>query len=116
MYPVKLTLWHLRLFNRVNYYVWYNLYRHQNAKRKTVVRYIYGNPLVANTMMTHSFVAGLHVPTNLLVIGDEESTTITYDVPSSLIGVENSSVPFSLQTESEGLEALKKNALALDAR
>ena len=74
MYPVKLTLWHLRLFNRVNHYVWYNLYRHQNAKRKTVVQYIYGNLLVANTMMTHSFVTGLHVPTNLLVISDEEST------------------------------------------
>ncbi len=42
------------------------------------------------------------------------STTITYDVPSSLIGVENSSVPFLIQTESEGLEALKKNALVLD--
>jgi uncharacterized protein (DUF302 family) len=103
------------LFDKLNH-SWYSLYRHHDASPKTIVRYIYGNPLLARTMMKHTFVAGLHVPTNLLVIGDERSTTIIYDVPSSLIAAENSAVPFSAQTESEGMEALEKNALALDAK
>ena len=67
-------------------------------------------------MMKHTFVAGLHVPTNLMVIGDERNTTIIYDVPSSLIAEENSAIPFSVQVESEGMAALEKNALGLDAK
>jgi len=104
------------LFNRINHHVWYDLYRPRDTKRKMVVRFIYGNPLVANTMMKHSYVSGLHVPTNLLLIGDEESTSVVYDVPSSLIVVEHASVPFSLQTESEGLEGLEKAARGLDEK
>jgi len=56
-------------------------------------------------MLQHDILAGLNVPTNLIVLAKEggQGTTIVYDLPSSLIAV-------------GGTEEMKKAAQGLDAK
>ncbi|KAF8318938.1 uncharacterized protein EI90DRAFT_3049700 [Cantharellus anzutake] len=105
-----------RVFDTLRHSPWYNLYRPEGVAPVTTTRYVYGNPLIARTMIEHNFVAGLHVPTNLILIGDEKQTFIVYDVPSSLIGVENPVITFESQPESGGLESLRAAAEVLDKK
>jgi uncharacterized protein (DUF302 family) len=58
-------------------------------KRK-VVRWILGNPLIAITMIRHNITAGLFVPVELLLVENKsgDGSSITYDLPSSLIATE----------------------------
>ena len=56
------------------------------GRTKQSIRYILGNPLIANQMIEQNSEAGLYVPLSVLVYQDEGGqTTITYDQPSSLM-------------------------------
>ena len=59
--------------------------------KQRIVRLIFGNPLVALTMMRHDSTAGLFVPVELLMTEDEDGggTCVFYVRPSSLIMVED---------------------------
>jgi len=58
-------------------------------KRK-VVRWIFGNPLIAITMIQHDINASLFTPVELLLYENESGhgSTVVYDLPSSLIAIE----------------------------
>jgi hypothetical protein len=66
---------------------------------------IFGNPLIALTMLRHDYTAGLFVPPELLLAESEDGPgcNITYVLPSSLIAVEEN-------------PQLLAAALALDAK
>jgi uncharacterized protein (DUF302 family) len=72
---------------------------------RKVVRWIYGNPLIAITMLRHDYSAGLFVPVELLLAENDGGAgcNITYVLPSSLISVEENA-------------PLRSAALALDAK
>ena len=72
--------------------------------RKKVMRVIFGNPLLAVTMMRHDLTAGLFAPVELILIEeDDDRTSLTYVRPSSLMVVEKN-------------EPLLAAALQLDAK
>jgi uncharacterized protein (DUF302 family) len=72
---------------------------------RRLLRWIFGNPLIAITMLQHDYTAGLFVPIELLLAesDDGKSCNITYVVPSSLIATGNN-------------PQLRAAALALDAK
>src|SRR6516164_6638268 len=59
--------------------------------RRRMVRWIFGNPLIAITMIRHDLTAGLFAPVEILVTEAEDGlgTTITYVRPSSLMVIDN---------------------------
>jgi uncharacterized protein (DUF302 family) len=74
-------------------------------KRRSV-RWIFGNPAVALTMLRHDISAGLFVPIELLITESEDGrgTIVTYIQPSSLIAI------------SPDAHALREAAERLDAK
>ena len=58
---------------------------------RRMVRWIFGNPLIAITMIRHDLTAGLFAPVEILVTEAEDGrgTTITYVRPSSLMVIGN---------------------------
>ena len=59
--------------------------------RRRMVRWIFGNPLIAITMIRYDLTAGLFAPVEILVTEaeDGQGTTITYVRPSSLMVLGN---------------------------
>ncbi|WP_046301443.1 DUF302 domain-containing protein [Mycobacterium sp. UM_Kg27] len=55
---------------------------------RKALRVIIGNPLIAITMLRHDLTAGLFAPVELLLIGEENGSSLTYVKPSSLMVVE----------------------------
>jgi uncharacterized protein (DUF302 family) len=71
---------------------------------RKVRRVLIGNPLIAITMMRHDVTAGLFAPVELLIVEEEDDrSSLTYVVPSSLMVVEEN-------------EPLRAAAVALDAK
>lgn len=72
---------------------------------RRLLRWIFGNPTIAITMLQHDSTAGLFVPIELLLAESDDgaSCSISYVVPSSLIAV-------------NGDPQLLAAALALDAK
>ena len=59
---------------------WLTLYGRQ-AKAK---KYVYGNPMVAETMLRHDVRAGLQVPLSIMIREDADGhARVSYDLPSS---------------------------------
>ena len=58
---------------------------------RRMMRWIFGNPLFAITMIRHDLTAGLFAPVEILVTEAEGGlgTTITYVRPSSLMVIDN---------------------------
>ena len=58
--------------------------------QRKVVRWILGNHLIAITMIRHDITAGLFAPVELLLFENEsgDGSTVIYDLPSSLMAVE----------------------------
>ena len=58
--------------------------------KRQVTRLIFGNPLIAITMLRHDITAGLFVPVELLLVENEDhgGASITYILPSSLMSTE----------------------------
>jgi uncharacterized protein (DUF302 family) len=57
--------------------------------KRRLVRWIFGNPLIAITMIRRDYSASLFVPVELLVAESDDATgcSVTYVLPSSLIAV-----------------------------
>ncbi|HWC84816.1 MAG TPA: DUF302 domain-containing protein [Pseudonocardiaceae bacterium] len=79
---------------------WQGLYG-TKAKAK---KYVYGNPIVAETMLRHDLRAGLQVPLSIMIREDDDGhARVSYDLPSSAMGfIDNPD--------------LAEAAMALDAR
>ena len=58
--------------------------------QRKMVRMIFGNPLIALTMLRHDLTAGLFVPVEMLLMENEsgDGSTVIYDLPSSLMRIE----------------------------
>jgi uncharacterized protein (DUF302 family) len=54
---------------------------------RKVIRWVFGNPIIAVTMIRHDITAGLFAPVELLLYENESGPgcTIIYDLPSSLM-------------------------------
>jgi uncharacterized protein (DUF302 family) len=74
------------LFAQMNHGRWIEKF---GVKRR-LIRWIFGNPLIAITMIRHDYTAGLFVPIELLLAESDDgaSCSITYVLPSSLIVVD----------------------------
>ena len=71
---------------------------------RNVLRVVIGNPLIAITMLRHDVTAGLFAPVELLIVEEEnDRSSLTYVVPSSLMVVEEN-------------EPLREAAVQLDAK
>ena len=67
-------------------------------------KYVYGNPLVAETMLAHDLRAGLQVPLSIMIREDADGhARVSYDLPSSVMSFLDS-------------PELAKAARALDAK
>lgn len=64
---------------------WLNFYGGKTvAKAK---KYVYGNPIVAETMLRHDLRAGLQVPLSIMIREDVDGhARVSYDLPSSVMG------------------------------
>lgn len=81
--------------------------------KRRLLRWIFGNPLIAITMLRHDYTAGLFVPIELLIAEGDDGIgcNITYVVPSSLIVVDGNT---ELLAAAQALDA-KAEALVLSA-
>jgi uncharacterized protein (DUF302 family) len=59
--------------------------------QRKVMRWIFGNPVIAYTMLRHDLAAGLFAPIEFLLVEHEtgRGTTLTYDLLSSLMVIED---------------------------
>jgi uncharacterized protein (DUF302 family) len=83
--------------------------------KRRLVRWIFGNPLIAITMLRHDYTAGLFVPPDLLLAESDDGAgcSITYVLPSSLIVVEeNPQLLVAAQALDAKVEALVESAVA----
>lgn len=71
------------LFSEIDHSRWLPLY---GIKRKAT-RWIFGNPMIAITMIRHEITASLFAPVELLLLEEEQGSgcTVVYDLPSSLM-------------------------------
>ncbi|HEY1493361.1 MAG TPA: DUF302 domain-containing protein [Candidatus Solibacter sp.] len=90
------------LFSEIDHGAWIAKY---GIKRR-LLRWIFGNPLIAITMLRHDYTAGLFVPIELLLAESDDAVgcSITYVLPSSLIAIDAAN------------PQLRDAALALDAK
>ncbi|MCV7300702.1 DUF302 domain-containing protein [Mycobacterium barrassiae] len=73
------------LFGSLNHGGWIT----KTGIHRKVLRLIIGNPLIAITMLRHDVTAGLFAPVELLLTDEDNNTSaLTYVVPSSLMVVE----------------------------
>jgi uncharacterized protein (DUF302 family) len=90
---------------------WFTLYN-PNPTTPQMTAYIIGNPIIAQTMMVHDYLASLHVPIRILIMEDTPASkgcSVTWDLPSSLIAI---SALSDLNQEAK----LKSAAQALDEK
>jgi uncharacterized protein (DUF302 family) len=75
------------LFHEIDHGGWLSKF----GINRRMVRWIFGNPLIAITMIRHDVTAGLFAPVEILVTEavDRSGTTITYVRPSSLMVIDN---------------------------
>lgn len=55
---------------------------------RKALRVILGNPLIAITMLRHDVTAGLYAPVELLLLEEDDGSSLTYVKPSSLMVVQ----------------------------
>jgi uncharacterized protein (DUF302 family) len=68
--------------------------------KRRVLRLIFGNPLIAITMIREDTSAGLFVPVEMLLVGAPDGgTTLTYVQPSSLIAIDDDNSVFRAAAE-----------------
>ena len=86
-------------FGEFDHGSWLGIY---GIHRRTV-RWIFGNPLIAVTMIKHDMTAGLFAPVEMLITEAEggDVVTLTYLLPSSLMVIEDN-VP--MRTAAEELD------------
>jgi uncharacterized protein (DUF302 family) len=59
--------------------------------QRKVLRWMFGNPVIAYTMLKHDIAAGLFAPIEFLLLESEtgRGATLVYDLPSSLMVIED---------------------------
>jgi len=74
-------------FGEFNHGTWLKLFGIQ----RRVVRWIFGNPLIAFTMIRHDVTAGLFAPVEMLIteLDDGAGAALIYVLPSSLMVIED---------------------------
>jgi uncharacterized protein (DUF302 family) len=75
------------LFFQLDYGRWLPLF----GVQRRVMRLIFGNPLLAITMLQHDVTAGLFVPVEIVVVENEsrDGAAVIYDLPSAQMKIEN---------------------------
>jgi hypothetical protein len=75
------------LFDEINHGGWLTKF----GIRRRTVRWIYGNPLIAVTMIQHDITAGLFAPVEMLITEDADGagTRLVYVRPSSLMVIDD---------------------------
>jgi uncharacterized protein (DUF302 family) len=100
------------LFFEIDHGGWVGKY---GIKRR-MLRWIFGNPLIAITMLRHDYTAGLFVPIELLLAESDEGAgcNIVYVLPSSLIASDaaNQELLVAAQALDAKLEALVASVAA----
>ena len=87
--------------------------------KRRMLRWIFGNPLFAITMIRHDYTAGLFVPIELLLAESDDgaSCNVTYVVPSSLIVVDdNPQLLSAAQALDAKAEALVASAVTAEGK
>ena len=81
-----------RYFLGPAYHKWLNAYNGTTDTPQTY-GYVFGNPLVAQTMLRHDLTVALHVPPKIVVVekADGSGTRVAYDDPASVIAVPSAS-------------------------
>ena len=71
------------LFAEMDHGAWLKIF----GVRRKVMRWIFGNPVIAYTMLKHDITAGLFAPIEFLLFENESGSgaTLVYDLPSSLM-------------------------------
>lgn len=73
------------LFAEMDHGAWLKIF----GVRRKVMRWIFGNPVIAYTMLKHDITAGLFAPIEFLLFDNESESgsgaTLVYDLPSSLM-------------------------------
>ncbi|KAI1792668.1 hypothetical protein LXA43DRAFT_309718 [Ganoderma leucocontextum] len=79
-------------FLGASYHKWLNAYNGTTDTPQTY-GYVFGNPLVAQTMLRYELTAALHVPPKVVIVekADGSGTKVTYDDPASVIAVPTAS-------------------------
>ncbi|BBY38710.1 hypothetical protein MMAN_28440 [Mycobacterium mantenii] len=73
---------------------------------RKVLRVIFGNPLIAITMLRHDVTAGLFAPVEVLITDEGAGSSLTYVKPSSLMVMQKDSAPNpELLSAAQGLDA-----------
>ena len=75
------------LFFQIDHGRWLSLF----GVQRRAMRLVFGNPLVAITMMNYDVNAGLFAPVEMLVVENEsgDGATVIYDLPSAQMKIEN---------------------------
>jgi len=78
------------LFHEINHSQWLPVY----GVTQRVLRLIFGNPIIAFTMMRDDLTAGLFAPVEVLLVehDNEDGCTVVYDLPSALVAAEDPSL------------------------
>ena len=61
------------------------------GEQRKAIRWIFGNPVIAYTMLSHDITAGLFAPIEFLLFDNEtgHGATLMYDLPSSLMVIDD---------------------------
>jgi len=80
-----------------------------------VLRLIFGNPIIASTMMRDDLTAGLFAPVEVLLVEhhNEEGCTVVYDLPSALVAAEDPSLLPAARELDHKLNALISGATGI---
>jgi uncharacterized protein (DUF302 family) len=98
------------IFDEIDHGAWLQRY----GLRLKSLRWLFGNPVIAVTMIRHDATAGLFVPIEMLFTErpDGEGCAITYVIPSSLIAIDdNPPLLAAARRLDDKLEALMASAL-----
>jgi uncharacterized protein (DUF302 family) len=96
------------LFHEINHSQWLPLY----GVTQRVLRLIFGNPVIAFTMMRDDLTAGLFAPVEVLLVEHDngQGCTVVYNLPSAQVAAEDPSLlPAARELDN------KLNALISDA-
>jgi uncharacterized protein (DUF302 family) len=96
------------LFHEINHSQWLPVY----GVTQRVLRLIFGNPIIAFTMMRDDLTAGLFAPVEVLLVEHDngEGCTVVYNLPSALVAAEDPSLLPAARELDQKLNALISGA------
>ncbi|KAM5546114.1 hypothetical protein V8D89_000240 [Ganoderma adspersum] len=101
-------------FLGATYHKWLNAYSGTTDTPQTY-GYMFGNPLVAQTMLRHDLTVALHVPPKIVIVekADGSGTRVVYDDPASVIAIPSASGGSVNPQLAEAAEVLSRKFEAL---